>query len=191
MYSSPRKGGDGPSQIDVYFARSTDGGVSFAPALLLNDTTSNTWGQTDPSIGVDGEGAVHVVYTNGPQYLLGLASSRDTGRSFAHERGIPGSIGGLDASVFVAPGGQLLVSCYSTGAYQPGEWFVFSPDGGTSFQPVVSPMDVPVTESTLAWSSTVAANEQGRCYVVWSDNRFQSLGIQRRYLPGGRGIFCC
>ena len=165
-----------PNQVDVYFARSTNGGASFDSSMLLNDTAGNNLNQTDPSIGVDTSGRVYVIYTGGGQGQgFGLVVSGDTGRTFASPRLIPDAQQG--PSLFVSPGGKLYVSWYATGYQDPGEWFTFSSDGGNTFLPAMTPSDIPASESILQWESTVAANEDGRVFVAWSDNRFNPWGF--------------
>ena len=77
---------------DILFARSTDGGASFGPSVVLNDTPGNGFNQTDASIAVDSLGRVYVVYTGStaPFYVLGLVTSCDTGATFGRERGNSG-----------------------------------------------------------------------------------------------------
>jgi hypothetical protein len=165
------------NRLDILFSRSRDGGATFGPLQVLSDTLgSPTWAR-EPSIGVDDSGRVQVVYEGSTSPNLGIVTSDDTGATFGAERGIPGSYAGEYPSLFVARGGQLYVSWYTADVHGPGEWFTYSPDGGNTFPGTVTPMDVPVTESTLAWESTVTANEQGRAFVAWCDNRNDPWGF--------------
>jgi hypothetical protein len=155
---------------DIYFARSTDGGASFGPSLLLNDTVGNGLSQDWPSLGVDSLGRVFVAYVGGTMTgLLGLAVSTDTGRTFRHEIGIPGTIDGRYTSLQARRGGQLYLAYRLGGGYDADIGFVCSLDGGTTFLPPADPCDV-------GWGiaqnyPTVAANEEGTAFVAWSDAR--------------------
>jgi hypothetical protein len=163
---------------DVFFARSLDAGASFAPLQILNDTLGGPRLSSYPSINVDSASGVYVLFSGGPNGLgLGLSVSNDTGASFSHDQDVPNSSSGQHPSLFVSPGGQLYVSWYSTDVSGPGEWFAFSPDGGYTFLPVVTPSDVPVTDSTSPDLGTVTANERGRVFVAWGDNRYDPWGF--------------
>ena len=52
------RGGD----WDIYYARSADGGASFSENVRVNDETRSQ--QVDPTIGVDSQGRVHVIWTD-------------------------------------------------------------------------------------------------------------------------------
>jgi hypothetical protein len=157
--------------LDVYFARSANGGVSFGPSLLLNDTVGNGNHQEWCSVGVDSLGRVFVTYIGGTMTgLLGLAVSTDTGRTFRHEVGIPGTTGGRYTSLEGRPGGQLYLAYnYPDPLDRTDVGFVYSPDGGETFLPRADPCDV-------GWGiykdyAAVAANEDGTAFVAWSDAR--------------------
>ena len=76
---------DGRNAIgyDIYYAISTDGGVTFSTNVRVNDETLGD--QVDPDIGVDSTGRVHVAWADnrdGP-YQIYYANSTDSGGSFS------------------------------------------------------------------------------------------------------------
>jgi|GEM_PF-1170780 hypothetical protein len=169
-----------PLDADVYFARSTDAGSTFGPALLLNDTSGGNRDQQGvPSVVVDETGSVFVGYVGVLPCGLGFAASSDTGRTFGHERSLPLPFqnGTLSVSLFVALGSRLFVSWYYrddlTTHNKVG--FSFSTDGGATFAPRSHPSDAP--DSTDEVESTVTANADGRVFIAWCDNRVHPLGF--------------
>ena len=155
-----------PSRTDTRFARSTDGGVSFGIEQTLNDTAGNGDWQAQPSVDADNRGRVYVMWTNGPGWELGFTITDDTGRTFRHETGIPGSYGGQYPSLWAARDGRLYVGWMIWGDYDDVR-FAYSPDGGGTFYRPVNPSDAPF--GTWENSLTVTANENGAVFVAWRD----------------------
>jgi len=153
--------------IGVHFARSTDGGATFGPSILLNDTAGgDSLNIYYPSVGTDSVGRVYVVYYNGqyPQFGLRLAVSEDTGRTFLHERAI--RFGGWPTSLCVLPDGQLFVAFGAGGTSDIG--FTYSPNRGDTFLPWVSPVH---GGGSFLTYPTVAANRAGQAFIAWEDSR--------------------
>ena len=144
---------------NTYFARSTNGGNSFEPTILLSDSTRPNY-YIDPSIGVDSSGRVFVVFG----CLNGVMVSTDTGRTFSR-----GGVGAYGQSLWVAAGGQLYLASIVGSSDQYVE-FNYSPDAGQTFAPAVGPRD---TNYYYVWEGypTVCANREGRAFVAWEDNR--------------------
>jgi hypothetical protein len=150
------------------FARSLDGGATFGPSIVLDDTAAgDSTGGTNCSAGVDSSGWVYVVFYNrrypggGPR----LAVSEDTGRTFLPGRAIPA--GNRNSSLWVAADGRLFLTWDSFVAREYVK-FSFSPDRGATFFPRVDPTDTP---SAGAMYSSVAANQSGEVFVAWEDGR--------------------
>jgi hypothetical protein len=148
---------DSVNGYNVYFARSTNGGVSFAPAILLSDSTIPQY-YDHPSLGVDSTGRVFVVFDG----LMSIMVSTDTGRTFSSR----GTLNG--ASLWVEAGGQLfLVSTGWTSEYEVN--FAYSPDAGQTLARA-SVSDTLFPDMWQDWS-TVCVNQAGRVFVAWEDNR--------------------
>ena len=148
---------DSVNGYNVYFARSTDGGSSFEPAILLSDSTIPQY-YDHPSLGVDSTGRVFVVFDG----LMRILASADTGRTFC-SRGILNG-----ASIWVGADGRLfLVSTGWTSEYEVN--FAYSPDAGQTFtRALVS--DTLFPDMWQDWP-TVCANRDGRVFVAWQDDR--------------------
>lgn len=58
-------GRDGPMNFNIYYSRSTDGGLTFSPNIRLNDSINEPEPQSVPSICVDDSGIVYAVWENG------------------------------------------------------------------------------------------------------------------------------
>ena len=71
------------TSVDIYYARSFDGGDSFGPNVQVNSDTANT-PQTRPTIAVGGNGDVHVAYDSGigNSKDIFISTSTDGGRTF-------------------------------------------------------------------------------------------------------------
>jgi hypothetical protein len=148
----------------VIFSRSTDGGSSFGPNLVLSDTVV---GGLCPSIAVDDSGRVYVVWTHGNEGL-GLAVSRNLGFSFPYPGVVPYSWDGGYPSIWATRDGRLFVAWQDNGG--PDQvWLGYSPNSGDTFFPSVRPSDAPF--SVWAENATVCANENGKALVAWHDDR--------------------
>src|SRR5437773_6795744 len=100
---------------DIFFSKSTDGGLSFSANVRVNDITANF--QTQPDIAVDSAGLIHAVWTDGRNIGstgpdIYYANSTDGGLSFnpsqrvnndavAAEQGEPAIAVAPDRSVYV------------------------------------------------------------------------------------------
>jgi hypothetical protein len=149
---------DSAMGLHTYFARSRNGGSSFEPTICL-DTVRAYRGQ--PSVGVDVLGRVYVLETG-----LFLHVSCDTGASFAPPRVVP--LGGYYPSLRVSPDGRLYIAC-GVGGVDPDVRFAFSLDGGNTFPSIANPCDSSYMIDQIC--PGVAANEQGKVFVAWSDYR--------------------
>jgi hypothetical protein len=151
--------------IGVHFARSTDGGTTFGPSVLLNDTSGGeSLNIFCPGIGVDSSGKVYVLYCNNPYPGGGfrLAVSEDTGRTFLHEESV--RFGGLPTSLWVLPDGRLFAAWDVTREV----CVTYRPSRGDTFYEWVSPVH---GGGTFRSNPTVTANDEGRAFVAWQDSR--------------------
>ena len=152
---------------DGFFARSTDGGASFDTNLVLNDTTGPNI-QVWPSIAVDSNGRVYVIYT-GPGNGSGLVISDDTGLTFRHWQDVPETWGGQDLSLSSSPSGQLYLAWDVFNGVGNEVRFAFSPNRGDTFWPPVNPRDG--SNNGFEAAASVVANQNGKVFVVWDDDR--------------------
>jgi hypothetical protein len=73
---------------DIYFASSTNGGVTFSPSIRVNSYTEDS--QTYPELAIDGDEVVYVVWLDWRRqadgsYDVYMARSTDLGASFGNE----------------------------------------------------------------------------------------------------------
>ena len=71
------------TSIDIYYARSYDGGDSFGPNIRVNSDTANR-PQITPNIAIASDGKVHVVYASGVGSAadIYISTSTDIGTTF-------------------------------------------------------------------------------------------------------------
>jgi hypothetical protein len=127
---------------DVYYARSTDGGVSFGTNLRVNEETRGQ--QVDPAIGVDGRGRVHLAWADkrsGAWAIYYVRSEGDGfGRGQAVGSGLMSDLANKMPSLTVGPDDKVHVAwanayikhpTYGALLYLPV--YAVSTDGGDTF----------------------------------------------------------
>ena len=167
---------------DVFFAKSTDGGLSFSANVRVNDVTANA--QREPDVAVDSQGLVHVVWTDlrnapgtGPDIYY--ANSTDGGLSFnpslrinndagAAEQGEPAIAVGTDRSVYV------VWTDPRNGVRGPDIYFSKSTDLGVTWAPNFYLNDDTGTRSQSA--PDIAVDGSSTVYAVWTDYRDTNTG---------------
>jgi chitodextrinase len=164
---------------DVFFSKSTDGGLSFSANVRVNDVTTNS--QSEPSLAVDptNNHVIHMVWTdtrsavNGPDIFY--INSTDGGLSFnpaslrintdatAVEQGAP--------RVAVAPDRSVDVVWRDprNAAKGPDIYFAKSTDIGATWTPPVIVNDD--AGAAIQAEPRIAINETGAIFVAWTDSR--------------------
>ncbi len=163
---------------DVFFAKSTDGGLSFSANVRANDVTTNS--QAEPDVAVDpvNPTIVHTAWTDTRSAVTGpdiyYANSTDGGLSFnpsvrvnndatASEQGEPRIATAPNRDVYLA------WSDPRTAARGRDIYFSKSSDRGASWAP-----NIPVNDDTGAAAQgepTIATDVAGMIYVAWTDYR--------------------
>ncbi|MFC1594114.1 hypothetical protein ACFL38_02180 [Candidatus Omnitrophota bacterium] len=162
---------DGREWLNIFSAKSTDGGATFETNVKVNTAGPvTTQPLTTPSIAVGANGFVCSTWNDsqgGGGSAIHFAKSLDGGSSFELNVYVPtgGWAGASKVAVDDASGiiyviadsvsGDTIVLCRST-------------DGGLSFEPSVQIDDDP---SSSPGSPSVALDSNGFLYVAWSDNR--------------------
>jgi hypothetical protein len=164
---------------DVFFSKSTDGGLSFTANVRANDVTTNS--QSEPSVAVDPTNShfIHVVWTDTRNPATGAdiyyINSTDGGLSFNPpsvrintdagnaEQGMP--------HVAVAPDRSVDVVWRDprNAAKGPDIYFAKSMDFGVTWNPPVI-----VNDDAGAATQTeprIAINDTGAIFVAWTDSR--------------------
>ena len=174
---------------DAYFARSTDGGRSFASNVRVDDATGTTWVET-PQVQVASDGTIYVAwvdYRNGLPDIY-FTKSADDGLTFGD-----GALNGNDVKInddttdaaqfepgLVADGGMVYVAWRDD---RSGNWDIRlsnSTDGGATFGDGLPDTDGIVNDDpgfADQFNPTVAARG-GVLLVAWADYRAGSGDIR-------------
>lgn len=152
---------------NVWFARSTDWGSTFAPETVFSESAYSA----SSCIVSDSLGRVYVAWSG---YGIWLTISRDQGETFSRPWMIPGTLRGLRPSLWVLP---------DSSVYVAWEWLEgnldvrmsYSPNCGRTFWPPVDPSDA--VERADEHVPVVAVNERKEAFCAWSDYRNDTLGF--------------
>src|SRR6267143_956690 len=167
---------------DIFFSKSTDGGLSFSANVRVNDNTANF--QTQPDIAVDSTGLIHAVWTDGRNIGstgpdIYYANSTDGGLSFnpsqrvnndavAAEQGEPAIAVAPDRSVYI------VWTDPRNAARSTDIYFSKSTDLGATWSPNFFVNDDVGNRAQSA--PDVAVDGAGNIYVAWSDSRDLNTG---------------
>jgi hypothetical protein len=117
---------------DIYFSKSTDGGVTFSPYVRVNDTTG-IGDSLDPSIAVDHQGIISVVWrdnrVDGAPHIL-FSQSRDGVRFSPHMRVDDAAWGAYFPSLAVDSGGKAYIiwsDARSLNEFECCIWLFYTP----------------------------------------------------------------
>lgn len=175
-----------------YYQRSTDGGATWETPVAM---TSAYRGGDPPSIAVDKNNGVHVVWTNvasvlGP-YRIMYRRSTDRGTTWQTEviidstedDGYGNTKDPLDPSIATDDNGRVHImwqEMYYTGAL----WFYYnyyrrSTDGGATWQ---TPIDLSVAQNRYIGFPIIATNDQDIVFIAYTDQRAGSANPRDVYL---------
>ncbi len=158
----------GPSEGDIYFSRSTDGGTTFSAPIDIPNYPAKSW---CPHMGLDSAGNIYVVWDEGSaltknRYIL-FSQSTDKGLSFSRYRYLstlfPDS---FCSNIAVSDAGTIFVT-WSTGDFNNNthkSFLVYSSDSGKTFS---APLKIPVITGQDACPS-IAAKGLNQISFVWS-----------------------
>ncbi|UCG68286.1 MAG: exo-alpha-sialidase, partial [Thermoplasmata archaeon] len=156
-----------PNYFDIYYANSTDGGVTFNVNKRITDVMPVT--ARSPTIAVDNENNIHVAWcdyrntgTTGPDIYY--ANSTDGGITFSSNKRISDDTG--DAYQFwpdIAVGGGIIGIIWED-QRETSVYFANSTDGGITFSPNKRVNDVTGASN---WDAAIAINGDGYMCVAW------------------------
>jgi hypothetical protein len=161
---------------DIYFAKSTNGGVSFGEDVPVNDITISAGDsvQFSPFIAVGGTGAVYVVWTDMREGFdddgarVYFSMSTNGGGSFGPDSMVGEPTSSSRAEI-VASSGLVVISWQGMSSTQGnGIWTVMSSDGCSGFS---SPVAVTDEFNYAASYPSMFLDENQKVYVVWADER--------------------
>ena len=167
------------TDTDIYFARSTDGGVSFDTAVLVSD--DETFFANAPKIAADSSGNIYVVWHDNrsrDSWDIYLAKSEDGGGSFLPSARVNDYVSGMDQyepDLALDSFGNIYVSWnryyYDGGQYDYDVYMAKSTDGGATFGPNVKVNDGPDWQ----YKSSIKVGPSGNVYVTWTDRRNEGI----------------
>jgi hypothetical protein len=178
--------------LDIYVARSVDGGLSFLPAVRVSDA-DGIGDELYPRIAVDDVGVIYVAWTDtrsGTNFDIFFATSTDGGKSFGPNVKVSDQPGGWHA-IFA----DLAVDAEGTvhlvfDALSPSQttWtanYTRSFNGGASFQPSRELSRL----SFFSLFPRVVVDGRGTVHVAWIDLRVvegrSSAIVYRQSTDGG------
>ncbi|MEA1866683.1 MAG: exo-alpha-sialidase [Thermodesulfobacteriota bacterium] len=164
----------GGKQGDIYFAKSTNGGLTFSAGVCVNDD-SGTTPHCAPMLTTDNQGNVYVVWhdnRNG-NWDIYFAKSTDGGDHFDPNVQIVNDPDTqYEAALAIDNDGNIYVTwihSYSTGIYNDFDiYFAKSTDEGQTFTTPVMVNDV---GDGYQYTANIRVDESGIIYVVWTDHR--------------------
>ena len=156
---------------DIYFSRSTDGGVSWSQDVLIYTYSGD---YNSPGIAVDSAGNINIVWWGGtdPGEIL-LSRSTDGGLSWSQVVIIANTSGYLiEAAAAVDSAGNINI-LWTDYSYSDDNYMIFfsrSTDGGLSWSQAVKIHNQGVLgpESFLEYPS-IAIDSEGNINVAWED----------------------
>lgn len=164
---------------DIYYSRSTDGGLTFGPPIRVNDDVGDT-SQAQASLAVETGGRIHVVWEDmrSGDADIYYSQSIDDGLTFGANIRIndDASAEGQASPWISVEDGEFVHIVWADG--RRGEWDIFytvSFDGGLSFQPNLRIDDYyrPATQTR----PSVVAEGGGHFHVGWKDARWKPAGL--------------
>ncbi len=159
-----------PYNYHVYYSKSTDGGNSFLPSILVDSSTGN-YSATFPSITVDSTGmSIYVLYKDrsSGQHQIYLSKSQDGGQSFfGHIR--VDSLGPYPSDwpqISLREPNRLFFTWSQYINNIENTYFRFSTDGGTTFSSIFQ-----VNQPAPTTIPHLAVDSGEVIYCAWMDRR--------------------
>ncbi len=162
---------------DVYFARSTNGGQSFEPNIIVNDTAGMIPSvQWNPSLWASMSGNIYIVWQDQTSGLKTYCDkSTDGGISFDQDILVSDSAAfPSHPSIAVDDSDYVFVAwkdARDVGTTGHDIYFSFSSDSGNTFSPDVRVNDLGGAIDAWDWDGNVTVNDSGKVFVAWDTDR--------------------
>lgn len=162
------------SKGDIFFAKSTDGGISITPNVVVNDTTiaAADSAQFFPSIAVGGKDTIYVTWTDKrfgnkwTNWRVCYSVSFDGGVNFVNETVAP--ITSRSADVVAMKNGLLAIAFQGIDTDSSNVWLAISENAGQDFVGAFPLSDVSNKDSYLV---SIIASSDSTIYAVWDQDR--------------------
>ncbi len=177
---------DGMNNGDIYYANSSDGGITWSTSQMINDD-GGTSEQGRPDIAIDSNEVVHIVWNdnrldgdpmNAPNYFdIYYANSTDSGVTFSTNKKITDVMPVTARSPAIAIDNKDNIHIAwcdyrNTGITGPDIYYANSTDGGINFSSNKRVSDD--TADIYQYTPDIAAGG-GIIGIVWDDDRENSL----------------
>ncbi len=178
LYAAWHDDRNGNLDQDIYFARSTDGGVTWSASIRVDDAPSGD--QLYSSLAVGPDGTLYVVWHDFRNNTFDIYSARssDGGATWSVNVRVDDALSGDQRfpSLAVGPDGTL----YAAWADERNDnfdlsiYFARSTNGGATWSTNVRVDDAPSGDQ---WYPSLAVGPDGTLYAVWQDGRINNDGI--------------
>jgi len=168
--------------MDIYFTKSTDGGISFEPSRRIDDSTAS---QMYSSIATDDIGNIYVIWCdirNG-KYDIYFTKSTDGGVSFTSNIQVndPASVISywMTPSMTVDPTGSIYVVWRDArnGINNSDIYLAKSANWGASFDASIRVNDIAGSIANTQSFPFTTSDFEGNIYVVWPDTRNGNIDL--------------
>jgi hypothetical protein len=170
---------DRNGDFDIYYANSTDGGITFSTSKKVNDDVSGNW-QADPCIAVDNTGKIYIAWRddrNGNPDIY-FANSTDGGNTFSANKKVnddSGSEWQYVPTITVNNAAKIYIAWRDERNGDPDIYFANSTDGGNTFSANKRINDD--IGSTIQSKPSVAVDGTDKIYLAWTDSRNNDYDI--------------
>jgi len=165
---------------DIYYAKSTDGGMTFGDDVCVDDPITITSRQINPVIAVDSRETIHVAWEdyrdNAELGNIYYAKSTDGGQTFGTDTRIDDiftdTTHQCNPAIAVDPLETLFIvwEDYRNAPHLGDIYCARSTDGGETFEENLM-VDDPITITHRQIRPAVAVDDKGIVYVAWEDYR--------------------
>ena len=165
---------------DIYYAKSTDSGMTFGDDVCVDDLITITSRQINPVIAVDSRRIIHVAWedyrNNAELGNIYYAKSTDGGQTFGTDTRVDDiftdTTHQCNPAIAVDPLETVFIvwEDYRNAPHLGDIYCARSTDGGETFQENLM-VDDPITITHRQIRPAVAVDDQGIVYVVWEDYR--------------------
>jgi hypothetical protein len=195
VWSDFRDDPDGPGvgqdEDDIYFAKSTDGGLTFSTSVCVSDDNGTALNYA-PRVATDNQGNVYAVWhdnRNG-NWDIYFAKSTDGGANFStNVQVVNDPDTQYEAALAIDNDGNIYVTwihLYDDNDTDYDIQFAKSTDGGQTFTTPVMVNDV---GNGYQYTANIKVDESGIIYVAWTDHRNGRSNIYFAKSTDGGGIF--
>src|SRR6266516_574885 len=162
---------------DIYYANSTDGGLSFNPSVRVNNDTGGA-AQGEPTIATDVAGMIYVAWTDNrnPNTAPDIYATRSSnaGASFAANVRVNDETGAVTQLIpnIAANAGKVQVAWTDSRTVGSTSWDIYTASSvdGLAWSPNVRVNDDPVS-NIFQYDPSIAIDQAGDVFATWLDTR--------------------